>query len=114
MILGKRNKLKIVHNFVKTKKLVIYGGTALNSILKKDDKFYDEFELPDYDFFSYDGKKHSEELSNILINKGYSYVSSGDGMHEGTYKVFAEGDAVADITTLPKKVFNKIIGLSLK
>ena len=43
----------ILETFLKTKKFVCYGGTAINNILPKDQQFYDKnIELPDYDFFS--------------------------------------------------------------
>jgi hypothetical protein len=42
-----------VISFIKSNRVMCYGGTAINAMLDEDDKFYDEsFELPDYDFFS--------------------------------------------------------------
>ena len=44
--------ISIVEDFLRKKKLVCYGGTAINNILPKYDQFYDkEMEIPDYDFF---------------------------------------------------------------
>ena len=43
--------ITIVEEFLR-KKLVCYGGTAINALLPTDDQFYDPaVELPDYDFF---------------------------------------------------------------
>lgn len=43
--------ISIVENFIKRKKLICYGGTAINNILPKQDQFYNtDVEIPDYDF----------------------------------------------------------------
>ena len=45
--------LKIIEDFIKKKKLLLYGGTAINNILPKYDQFYNpNYDIPDYDFFS--------------------------------------------------------------
>ena len=50
---NKYNKLyQVTYDTIKEKKMLLYGGTALNLILPKKDRFYDEYELPDYDFFT--------------------------------------------------------------
>ena len=42
----------IVEDFIRKKKRICYGGTAINNILPDTEKFYDkDVELPDYDFF---------------------------------------------------------------
>ena len=33
--------INIVENFLRKKKLICYGGTAINNILPKEDQFYD-------------------------------------------------------------------------
>ena len=46
--------INVVEDFLKTKNLICYGGTAINSILPESDKFYNkDIEIPDYDFFSF-------------------------------------------------------------
>jgi tRNA A37 threonylcarbamoyltransferase TsaD len=45
--------ISIVEDFIANKKLVCYGGTAINNILPEDAQFYNkDIELPDYDFYS--------------------------------------------------------------
>ena len=47
-----KNMLTIVEDFIIRKKLVCYGGTAINNILPKYAQFYNrDVEIPDYDFF---------------------------------------------------------------
>ena len=43
----------IVEQFIRDKKLICYGGTAINNILPIEDQFYNKnVDIPDYDFFS--------------------------------------------------------------
>ena len=43
--------VSILESFLKRKKLICYGGTAINNILPKKLQFYDKLtEIPDYDF----------------------------------------------------------------
>lgn len=103
------NIISIVENFIKSKKLVCYGGTAINNILPKNEQFYDrETEIPDYDFFSFDPIKHVKELANIYYKKGFIDVEAKAGQHYGTYKLFVNFIPVADITYMSKPLFNNI------
>ena len=53
--------IEIVELFLKNKKRVCYGGTAINNILPLEAQFYDKkTELPDYDFFSPDPLKDAK------------------------------------------------------
>ena len=48
-----KKMILIVESFIRRKKLICYGGTAINNILPKQSQFYDkDIEIPDYDFFS--------------------------------------------------------------
>ena len=45
------NITKILENFLQRKKVVCYGGTAINNILPENKQFYNkDVEIPDYDF----------------------------------------------------------------
>ena len=58
--------IKIVEKFLISKKLICYGGTAINNILPESEQFYDKSaELPDYDFFSTNALNDAEELAGI-------------------------------------------------
>ena len=99
----------IVEEFIKKKGLVPYGGIAINNILPKDDQFYDEeTEIPDYDFFSPNAMDDAKALADIYHKKGYSHVEAKAGQHFGTYKVFVQFIPVADITFLPRPLFNTL------
>jgi len=99
----------IVEEFLVRKKLVCYGGTAINNILPVDDQFYDkEIEIPDYDFFSPNALHDAKELADIYFKRGFTDVEAKAGVHHGTYKVFVNFIPVADITSLPRDLFNNI------
>ena len=70
--------IKIVEEFIIKKKLICYGGTAINNILPENARFYDkEAEIPDYDFFSSTAMDDAKELADIYFNNGYTNVSKG-------------------------------------
>jgi hypothetical protein len=101
--------IKIVEDFIRRKNLVCYGGTAINNILPSEDQFYNkDVEIPDYDFFTTDALKDAKELADIYYKEGFEDVEAKSGQHHGTYKVFVNYIPVADITLLPKGIFNAI------
>ena len=101
--------ITIVENFLKKKGLICYGGTAINNILPKKDQFYNkEIEIPDYDFFSSNALKDAKELTDIYVAAGFEESEAKSGQHHGTYKVFVNFIPVADITSVPSALFNKL------
>ncbi len=101
--------IDIVEEFIKSKKEICYGGTAINNILPEEDRFYNkEVEIPDYDFFSMNALNDAKELADIYYKKGFIDVEAKSGQHHGTYKVFVNYIPVADITYLPKEIFNAV------
>jgi len=101
--------IDIVEEFIRNKKLVCYGGTAINNILPEDDRFYNQdIEIPDYDFFSENALDDAKKLANIYYDRGFINVEAKAGQHHGTYKVYVNFIAVADITFLHKNIFSVI------
>jgi len=99
----------ILEDFLKKKKLICYGGTAINNILPLEDQFYDKnIEIPDYDFYSPNALDDAKELADIYYNSGFQEVEAKAGVHYGTYKVFVNFIPVADITYLEKPLFKRI------
>jgi hypothetical protein len=102
--------IKILEDFMRRKKVVCYGGTAINNILPVTDQFYDkDVEIPDYDFFSPMALKHSKELADIYVENDYADVEVRSGVHPETYKVFVNFIPIADITQLEPKIFKVLI-----
>jgi hypothetical protein len=101
--------ISVVENFIRSKKVICYGGTAINNILPKQDQFYNkDIEIPDYDFYSANALNDAKELTDIYVKEGFIEVEAKSGQHFGTFKVFVNFIPVADITMLPKELFNAI------
>jgi len=101
--------ISILEEFLKKKRLVCYGGTAINNILPLDDQFYNkDIEIPDYDFYSPTSLEDAKELADIYYNEGFQEVEAKAGVHYGTYKVFVNFIPVADITYLEKPLFKRV------
>lgn len=108
MVSGEEIKkmIDIVEAFLIKKKLICYGGTAINNILPKHAQFYDrQVEIPDYDFYSSNALEDAKELADIYYAAGYADVEAKSGIHEGTYKVFVNYIPMADITQLHGELF---------
>lgn len=101
--------ISIVENFIRKKKLICYGGIALNNILPKYDQFYGkETKIPDYDFYSPNPIEDSKELADIYYKNGYTEVEAKSGVHYGTFKVFVNFISIADITLLHNDIFKQL------
>ena len=104
-----KKMLVIVEDFLRKKKLICYGGTAINNILPKYAQFYKrDIQIPDYDFFSPNPIEDAKELADIYYKNGYNDVEAKSGVHFGTFKVFVNFIPIADITFLHPKIYNSI------
>lgn len=104
-----KNMIEIVENFLKSKRLLCYGGTAINNILPKHAQFYNkDYEVPDYDFYSPNALDDAKELADIYYKEGYEQVEAKAGVHEGTFKVFVNFIPMADITSIHKELFDSL------
>lgn len=101
--------IEIVERFIREKKLICYGGTAINNILPVEDQFYNrDMEVPDYDFFSDNALEDAKTLADRYVAAGYSEVEAKAGVHHGTFKVYVDYIPVADVTQLDSEIFNAI------
>lgn len=101
--------ISIVENYIRTKQLIIYGGESINRLLPKQDQFYNrDVEIPDLDFYSANALNDAKELVDIYVKEGFVEVEAKSGQHHGTYKVYVNFIPVADITQMPKELFNAI------
>ena len=104
-----KKMIDIVETFLRDKKCVCYGGTAINNILPKAVQFYNrDIEIPDYDFFSSNALKDTKDLADRFYNAGYKDVEAKSGVHVGTYKVFVNFIPMADITEIHPALFKEI------
>jgi hypothetical protein len=109
-----RYALDIVERFLREKKRVCYGGTAINSILPPKLRFYDpQRDLPDYDFFTPEPEKDIQSLVRKLQKAGFLEVNERIGMHKGTHKILVNFLPIADITYLDMEIYKKILERSI-
>jgi len=106
--------IEILEEFIKKNGLVCYGGIAINSILPKSKKIYNnQLDIPDYDVFSPNAMEHAKMLASVYANLGFPNVEAKSAIFFGTYKVFVNFIPVADITHLYEPVFNIIQNKSI-
>lgn len=101
----------IVIKFVKQNRRKVYGGFALNMILKeknKKDALYPDDELPDIDVYSPEPIKDLYKVCNLIFDAGYKDVVGKEGVHSGTYKIFAGKINVLDVSYVPRNIYNKL------
>ena len=107
--------LSIVQTFIKRKKRVCYGGTAMNAILPEAKRFYNpNTDLPDYDFYTPDVEADVEELVKDLKAEGYEDVYHKVGIHDGTKKILVNFVAVADVSSISPELFAVLYRRSIK
>jgi hypothetical protein len=105
-----KHMIEIVETFLIRKKLICYGGTAINNILPKTAQFYDpSVDIADYDFFSQNPLDDAKELADLYYKSGYANVEARSGVHYGTFKVFVNYIPMADITYIPETIFKKLL-----
>ena len=109
-----KKMIEIVENFLKSKRLLCYGGTAINNILPKHAQFYNkDYEIPDYDFYSANALDDAKELADLYYKEGYEQVEAKSGVHEGTFKVFVNFIPMADVTSMHKELFDRLYNESI-
>uniref|UniRef100_A0A6C0C7Y9 Uncharacterized protein n=1 Tax=viral metagenome TaxID=1070528 RepID=A0A6C0C7Y9_9ZZZZ len=104
--------MNLVREFVKSKKRKIYGGTAINELIKiknPSETIYDEFTFGDIDFYSPEPKVDIVELCDFLYNKNkYKNINANEAQHEETYRVYVNWQLYCNITYVPKHIYTKI------
>lgn len=103
----------MIETFMIRKKLIGYGGMAINSLLPKDKQFYDEDDVPDYDLFSPNAISDSIELANTISHQ-FTDIEVKSGLNEGTYKIFVNFIPIVDLTNLDKDLFRNLSNNAVK
>lgn len=107
---GIKKILQTVREFIEKRRVLCYGGTAINNLIPdKADKFYDpNYDIPDYDFYSEQPQLHAMELADIFHSQGFKSIEVKPGAHLLTFKVFVDFTGVADITYLDPAIFKRL------
>lgn len=101
--------IRILENFLRKKSLVCYGGQSINEELPEEERFYNkDVDIPDYDFYSPNALNDAKELADLYFEKGYTECEAKAGQHHGTYKVYVNFIPIADISYMPKELFQVV------
>lgn len=106
-----RDVYNIILDFVKSLKRKLYGGYALNMLVKDKnpkDAFYKPDKFPDIDFYSPEPIVDLIKLCNIIHKKGYKYVTGREAMHQETYSISVNYMLYCDISYVPRNIYNKM------
>jgi len=104
-----RKIVDVMETFLRKKARIVYGGAAINAHLPPAKQFYDPtLYLPDYDFLTPDPLQDCAELIVAFHQEGFDDVEAKFGIHEGTYKVFVNFRAAADITYMPPDIYSRV------
>lgn len=98
--------LEIVKTFIIERNCILVGGMAIDMALRqKGSQLYPDNTLPDYDFYSPNFHRDAYDLGERLAKK-FKDISVIRAIHVSTMKVRVEYVVVADITYIPKNVFD--------
>lgn len=104
-----RKIVDIMEHYLRDHGSVVYGGAAINAHMSPEHKFYDpRLYLPDYDFMTPDPLQDCANLITAFQREGFEDVEAKFGIHEGTYKIFVNYRAAADITYVPPELYKRI------
>jgi len=99
----------VILNYIREKKRIIYGGTALNELIilkNPDDKIYGKYSDSDIEFYSPYPIEDIVQLCKIL-NKNFKYVISRSATHEESFTIFVNFKATCDITYIPNNIYSR-------
>lgn len=89
---------EIVREFIAERGLVLYGGQAIDySLRMHGEQIYEDYAIPDYDFYSVQNVLDAYEIFRILGEKGYAPIRVLPAIHPLTMKVGVSLDFVADV-----------------
>lgn len=107
--------MNIVKDYIKKHNLILYGGFALNELLPKSKKFYnDNTKVKDYDCYCVGNVVHGKNIVNLLIDEGFKYVVMKRGFSKDTVKIFVEFVSVCDLTEINPELFEYYKDISTK
>jgi Poly(A) polymerase catalytic subunit len=89
----------IIYDFIAERKIIVGGGLAMHYALKLKGHpgIYDDRKLPDFDVFSKDCCKDSNDLAKLLYEKGYEKVDSINAIADNVRRVRFNYESFVDI-----------------
>lgn len=101
--------LGLVKKYVCENKLIIVGGMAIDFALRlKGTQLYEDDVLPDYDFYSPNHNTDAYHIAEKLNKAGLKNISVINANHISTMRVRVNYTVVADVTYMPKDIYDKL------
>ena len=111
-IFEQRNIMDSIREFLRIKGRKIYGGTAINELVKQvnpDDAIYDNYSFGDIDFYSPQPRADIVDLCNFLFDKNkYKNISANEAQHDETYRIYVNWQLYCNITYVPMRIYSGI------
>lgn len=103
----------VLINFVNDHKRIVYGGTALNMLVRQrneEDAFYtaDGSATNDIEFYSPDPVSDLVMLSNRVRDMGFKYVQAKEAMHSRTFTLTVDFARICDVTYVPGRLYDQL------
>ncbi|AYV81708.1 MAG: hypothetical protein Harvfovirus54_5 [Harvfovirus sp.] len=101
----------IILNFIRENKRKIYGGYALNLLIKEKnpaDAIYSDTDIPDIDFYSPEPLRDLVKLCNLLYKSGFKKVRGNEAQHKETYSIRVSGTLYCDLSYVPRNIYNRM------
>ena len=110
---------KVIQNYIKKHKRIIYGGSAQHILIKKknyDDGIYTEIDgvyfnfpdIADIEFYSPDPLFDIVHLTNELFKYNFKYIEAKEAVHGKTYKIYVNMINYCDFSFMPKNIYDNL------
>jgi len=102
---------KHITDYIKKNNRIVYGGIALNEMLKDKspkDVIYEEYSINDIEIYSPDPVGDVFKLCDMLQEKKFQYIEGKEAQHPGTFTIFVNFEKYCDITYVPKIIYNNM------
>ena len=107
---------KHISEYIKRNNRIVYGGIALNEMLKDKspkDVIYEEYSKNDIEIYSPDPVSDIHKICDILTEKKYMYIEAKEADHPGTFTIHVNFDKYCDITYVPKIIYNNLVTINV-
>ena len=101
----------LISNYIKKHKKIVYGGIALNEMLKEkkpSDVIYKDYSINDIEIYSSDPIYDIKNMCNMLYEKKFPFIEGKEADHPGTFTIFVNFEKYCDITYVPKVIYNNM------
>ena len=110
--MDKKKVHDIIISYIKQNNRKVYGGYALNLLLKniKAKELYigDDLYNHDIDMYSPDPITDLKVICNTLYKAGCQYIHCSEALHKETYTIKVDSLVYCDISYVPRNIYNKM------